>query len=255
MSFDFLAPHYRWMEAVLAGDVLQRARTRWFGDALVDCRRLLIVGEGPGRTLEVICPRCPMIEITVVEESAEMITTAQKRLDGMGISRTRVTWVHADVRVWLEAGVGREDGVGREEGVGEAAANAGNDGNVTKERVGAPRVRAGEGGRTFDAVITPFVLDCFSAEDVGRVVAGIAGKMSAAGSWLLVDFCLPERGWRRVRAKLVHALMYRFFRFATKLEARRLTAPDALLGAAGFRLEGRALFNAGLVHSDWWRRG
>lgn len=29
MSFDRIAPHYRWLEAILAGNVLQRARTAW----------------------------------------------------------------------------------------------------------------------------------------------------------------------------------------------------------------------------------
>ena len=29
MNFDCLAPHYDWMEAVMAGGLLQRARMNW----------------------------------------------------------------------------------------------------------------------------------------------------------------------------------------------------------------------------------
>ncbi|WP_175414746.1 class I SAM-dependent methyltransferase [Nibricoccus aquaticus] len=218
MSFDRLAPHYRWMEAVLAGRVLQQARTRWL-DALRERRRVLIVGEGPGRTLEVMRRRWSRQRVTVVEASAGMIAAAQRRLARQGLSSEGIEWVHADVRSWL----------------GE-------------------RERTVEGGAEFDAVITPFVLDCFGAAELAGVVAGIAGQVSDGGCWLLTDFCLPPSGLRRLRGRLVHRLMYSFFRAAVKLEASRLTPPDEALVAAGFELEGRDLFNAGLVHSDLWRR-
>ena len=225
MSFDLLAPHYRWMEAVLAGGVLQRARVRWL-EVLRGRERLLIVGEGPGRTLEVICRRFPELAITVVEASEGMISAARRRLARKGISVDRVTWVRADVRRWLmeEAADGEKSGSG------------------------------GGKGRPFDAVLTPFVLDCFSAEDVRAVIAGIAREVAADALWFVVDFRLPEAGWRRWRARLVHALMYSFFRTATQLEARRVTPPDEALRAAGFERERRALFSAGLVYSDVWRR-
>ncbi len=220
MSFDWLAPHYRWMEAVLAGTLLQRARTRWLGE-LRGRGNLLIVGEGPGRTLEVICRDHPQVSITVVEMSAAMVAVAKGRLAKNGISAERVTWVQADVRAWLE------------------------------ERDVVPEM---EKGRRFDAVLTPCVLDCFSPEDVRGVIEGIAREVSKDAIWLVVDFCVPERGWTRLRGRAVHALMYAFFRMAARVEARRLTPPDDALRAAGFSLRGRAFFSAGLVHSDvWWR--
>ena len=44
MSFDLLAPHYRWMEFILAGEKLQRCRTA-FLDELPAARNILLVGE------------------------------------------------------------------------------------------------------------------------------------------------------------------------------------------------------------------
>ena len=50
MSFDHLAPHYRWMEWLLAGSKPQRCRTT-FLDTLPTARHALLLGEGNGRFL------------------------------------------------------------------------------------------------------------------------------------------------------------------------------------------------------------
>jgi hypothetical protein len=50
MSFEKLAPHYTWMETVLAGRRLQRCRVAWI-DALARCEDILIVGVGLGHFL------------------------------------------------------------------------------------------------------------------------------------------------------------------------------------------------------------
>jgi hypothetical protein len=216
------------MEAVLAGKTLQRARLRWL-DALEGKVRVLIVGEGPGRLLGEVLRRFPQAEVTVVEQSAAMIDVAARRLTKKGLSLERVRWVHADVRTW-----------------------------ETEKMESAPLEGGGAGGDgcsfLFDAVVTPFVLDCFASGELERVVEKLGAVTKRDAVWLLADFQVPERGWRRGRARVIHAMMYRFFRVATKLEASRLTEPDEALRRAGFALKRRAVFNAGLVRSDWWAR-
>jgi ubiquinone/menaquinone biosynthesis C-methylase UbiE len=107
----------------------------------------------------------------------------------------------------------------------------------------------------FDLVVTNFFLDCFQREELQTLVAKVAASTTSDAYWLLADFREPETGWRRWRARLVLAMMYGFFRRATKLSAWQLTPPDGFLEMAGFRLAGRRLENFGLVHSDLWRRG
>jgi hypothetical protein len=227
MNFDFLAPHYRRMETVLAGGVLQRARVQWI-DALEGRARVLIVGEGPGRLLEEVVRRFPRARVTVVEQSGLMIDVAKRRLSGAGISQDKVRWVLTDVRVWAEERVAATEG----------------------------RTKAKRDGDSllFEAVVTPFVLDCFTAVEMERVVGQLSAVATSHAVWLLADFQVPEAGWRRWRAKAVHALMYRFFRVTTTLEAKELTDPDEALRRGGFALKSRAVFNAGLVRSDWWER-
>lgn len=106
----------------------------------------------------------------------------------------------------------------------------------------------------FDLVVTNFFLDCFRRDELEGLIATVAGGAANEARWLLSDFRLPERGWRRVRARAVLALMYGFFRRATDLSATWLTPPDEFLEAAGFRRTGRRLANFGFVHSDLWQR-
>jgi SAM-dependent methyltransferase len=103
MSFDALAPHYRWMEFVLAGNKLQRCRTahlNWVGDA----QRVLVLGEGVGRFL-VECHRTlPDAQITCLDASARMLDRARKRLEDQTGDLRRVEFIHANALNWEPTG-------------------------------------------------------------------------------------------------------------------------------------------------------
>jgi len=211
MSFDRLAPHYRWMESVLAGPRLQRVRTTWLAE-LAGCRHLLVAGVGHGPALPLILRAHPRLRITCVDASAGMLAQAEANARRAGADLSSLAFVQATLPGWR-----------------------------TSER--------------FDAVATHFFLDCFPPETLRAVVANLSELATPEARWLISDFTLPARGPGRWRAQAVHALMYRFFRIATRLPARRLTPPDPLLAAAGFRLAGRHTFDWGLLHADHWRRG
>ena len=100
MNFDRLAPHYDWMEACLAGDRLQRARTVWLGE-LAGRRRILSVGEGHGRFAAACRTRFPEAELTCVEASPAMLARAQRRL---GPDAANVHWHGGDLLAWEGGG-------------------------------------------------------------------------------------------------------------------------------------------------------
>lgn len=106
----------------------------------------------------------------------------------------------------------------------------------------------------YDAIVTNFFLDCFSPEELHAVVGVLAGAATPAARWVVSDFTVPPRGLARLRARLVHALMYAFFRLVTGLRARAVTAPDRLLASQGFALAGRRTSEWGLLHADLWAR-
>ena len=97
MSFDLLAPHYLWMEKILAGEKLQRCRTTFLDDVL-HARRVLICGEGSGRFLESFLHHNPRASITCIDASSRMLDVTARKISER--DRSRVELVHADVLKW-----------------------------------------------------------------------------------------------------------------------------------------------------------
>jgi ubiquinone/menaquinone biosynthesis C-methylase UbiE len=203
MGFDTLAPHYRWMEFVLAGEKLQRCRTA-FLDEIKAARNILLLGEGHGRCLVECCRRFPGARIVCVDASERMLVQARK------LDAPQVEFIHADILNWSPS------------------------------------------GKSFDLIATNFFLDCFRPEQLEHVIAQVAAAATPRANWLLADFQTPPAGLRRIRSRLILWAMYAFFRVLTRLPASKLTAPDAALGRAGFRLHRRIEAEWGLLHSDWW---
>ncbi len=98
MSFDRIAPHYRWMEAVLAGGKMQRCRVAWL-DAVRDCRRVLVLGEGPGRFLECAVREMRGAEFVCVDASSAMLERARAAMLRTG-ECARVHFIHAALPEW-----------------------------------------------------------------------------------------------------------------------------------------------------------
>lgn len=205
MSFDHLAPHYRWLERVLAGGVLQEARLAHLAQ-LDAAENILLVGEGPGRFLAALRARRPEVPITVMDASAKMLE--QARAVGAGPT----TFVRSD---------------------------------VTRDALPVAE---------WDAIVTHCLLDCFAPATLSGVVTRLGAAARPRAHWLITDFALPASGWRRSRARMIHALMYRTFRATTRIGARQWTDPSANLHLVGFRLAERMPFNHGLIHADHWIR-
>ncbi len=212
MSFDSLAPVYRAMEFIAAGPMLQQCRTAFLPETR-NCRRALLLGEGPGRFLMELVRQNPTMEVTCIERSPRMLREARSSLQRTGLNGSRVTFIEGDALTW------------------------------------SPPVDR------FDLIATHFFLDCFRPDELRDLVPRVGSSAAPGALWLIGDFCLPDHGWQRQRARAVHALMYAFFRRTTGLSARRWTPPDADLASAGFMRIGRRHFNLGLLQSDLWSKG
>jgi SAM-dependent methyltransferase len=211
MGFDLLAPHYRWMELLLAGNKLQRCRTAFLGRD-TGLKDILIMGEGNGRFLVECKRQHKLARIVVVDGSARMLTLARERLSHHHLNADEIQFLHADALEWSP-----------------------------------PR-------NAFDAVITHFFLDCFTPEQLARLIGRLSAAARENAVWLLADFQVPGSGLRRHRARVIHRVMYMFFRAVCGLPARALTPPDAYLSAHGFALRERQSSEWGLLHTDRWVR-
>lgn len=101
----------------------------------------------------------------------------------------------------------------------------------------------------YDAVVTLFFLDCFSAADVRGLVARIGLALQPGALWLFADFVLPAAGWRRGRARVWLQVLYFFFRWQTRLTVRELPPSETILAQAGWHPVRRREFQAGLLRT------
>jgi ubiquinone/menaquinone biosynthesis C-methylase UbiE len=108
-------------------------------------------------------------------------------------------------------------------------------------------------GGHYDAVVTPFFLDCFTTEQVSNIIDRVQPALLPDAGWLFVDFTVPPSGWRRWRAVAWLRVLYAFFRWQTGLPARSLPPSEALLVARGFRCTEARSFNRAFVRSALYR--
>lgn len=96
MSFNTLAPHYRWMEFSLAGKKLQRCRTAFLVE-VPQAQNILMAGEGNGRCLIECLRRFPSALITYVDESGGMLTQARRAIERNGFQTNHVRFIRSKV--------------------------------------------------------------------------------------------------------------------------------------------------------------
>jgi SAM-dependent methyltransferase len=106
---------------------------------------------------------------------------------------------------------------------------------------------------SYDAVVTLFFLDCFTADQVAAIVARVTPALSAGSPWLFTDFAVPAGRLASWRARIWLDVMYRFFRWQTGLAARSLPPSEPLLRAQGFQCREEQDFKGGFVRSAVYR--
>lgn len=108
---------------------------------------------------------------------------------------------------------------------------------------------------TFDLIVTHFFLDCFGAGDLENVIGLLSRAGLADAVWLLADFQIPKGPMAaRLRAKLVIAAAYAFFRMVTGLRVRRLVDPAPFLESHGFHRVRQRIWSWEMLYSSLWMR-
>ena len=85
-GFDRIAPFYGVFESFLFGSKLQEMRCAYL-DQLAERRDILLIGEGTGLFLERLLQVNPKTNVTVVEQSAEMMERSRNRVAEKDSSR------------------------------------------------------------------------------------------------------------------------------------------------------------------------
>jgi spermidine synthase len=206
MQIGRLAPWYRWIEYAAFGRALERRRFA-FLSRLAPARRILILGEGDGRTVQRLLPMTWRARIEIVELSREMIELLHGRI--------------------------------------------GDSEQVSIQYGDALKYRWPAGW--FDGIVTNFFLDCFTEAELRPMIEHLARALAPGGLWIVGEFAIPPRGWRRLHARVWIWTMYRFFGITTGLQARRLPAIEKLMREAGMTRVEQESERAGLMVSELWR--
>jgi hypothetical protein len=86
------------------------------------------------------------------------------------------------------------------------------------------------------------------------LIAKLARAATPKAQWLLADFRPPARGFVRLRAKSLIAIMYAFFRVVAGIEAKRLVDYRPWLRRSDFVLTCDKVSPNEMVCSELWRR-
>lgn len=200
---------------------------------------------------------------------ARLYRLVETLMFGRTLERARTAWLHEVAAAKRVLIVGEGDGrfLQRLLAVAPAAQVECVDGSaamlaLAAKRVAAdPRVRFVQAaletyaptGR-YDLIVSHFVLDCFDAAGLERLIARLAAQLDDGGRWLLADFRVPHGRLPGVRARLWLVVMYAFFRVVTGLEVRRLVDPTPLLQEHGLERTCWRELDAGFVGSALWSR-
>jgi SAM-dependent methyltransferase len=106
----------------------------------------------------------------------------------------------------------------------------------------------------YDAAVTFFFVDCFTAGQADDVLRRIHDSLRPGALWLWADFALPNAGLARLRARIWLAVLYAFFRWQTSLSARELPPMERFFQHAGYEALADSLWQKGLVRSVAWRK-
>jgi ubiquinone/menaquinone biosynthesis C-methylase UbiE len=100
VNFDRVAPHYRWLEGLAFGNVLQRARVAWLTEIGTPVR-VLLMGEGNGKFLSELLKMYPEVKVDCVDASARMLQLTEERVRReIGGSKQGLRLLHEDLWTW-----------------------------------------------------------------------------------------------------------------------------------------------------------
>ncbi|HAV14109.1 MAG TPA: class I SAM-dependent methyltransferase [Opitutae bacterium] len=102
----------------------------------------------------------------------------------------------------------------------------------------------------YDLITTLFFFDNFDDAQVRIGVRTLLPSLASNGSWLLSDFCIPEKGLLNLRARLWLKMLYLFFRVVAGIPCNRLPRTESILSAAGLTCERRQTHCARMLYSS-----
>lgn len=104
----------------------------------------------------------------------------------------------------------------------------------------------------YDLVVTHFLLDCLSPDEVALLVRRVRPRISPHAVWLVSEFRVPAGWFGHIVARPLIRFLYWSFGLLTGLKVRCLPDHDKELAGAGFALKREHHSLCGLLVSQIW---
>lgn len=239
-GYNRLAPSYHILEWLVFGKQLQRARLALIAQLPV-WHRLLLLGDGDGRLLEqLFLQRC-----LATSHSPQSGRSSLYKRNSPSARRWSITSVdHSPAmlrRQRLRLNALRVNGQRIERGGGE----------IQFLQIDARDYRPP--AQTYDVVVTPFFLDCFSPSELSEHLPLWLAALNEDGVQLHVDFISPHSAWQRPRAHLLLWAMHAFFGWQTGLTNRQLVDSQTLIEQCGLRKVAEHISGQGMIAAQLWQ--
>ena len=108
--------------------------------------------------------------------------------------------------------------------------------------------------KDYDLIVCHFFLDCLTDGDARALVARISPRMTPDAIWLVSEFAVPEKGWRRLGARVVIRSLYTAFFVLTGLRVRRLPDYSRAFHDNGWHQVDKAPYLGGILIAEVWKR-
>lgn len=105
----------------------------------------------------------------------------------------------------------------------------------------------------YDLVVSHFFLDCLTDEEVAALVERMLQHLTPGATWLVSEFAIPEKGWRRVLGRVLVGFLYFAFNKMTNLQVRQIPDYAKILIRYGFRRQRQVRFLGGLLVAEVWK--
>lgn len=106
---------------------------------------------------------------------------------------------------------------------------------------------------SYDLVVSHFFLDCLTDEEVDDLIERIAPHLSKDAAWLISEFAIPSKGWKRLFASLLLRFLYFAFSRITGLRVQQIPDYGAALVRHGFYRGEQAKFLNSLLTTELWK--
>jgi hypothetical protein len=104
----------------------------------------------------------------------------------------------------------------------------------------------------YDLIASHFFLDCLTTDEVRALAEKVRNTIAPSAVWLVSEFLVPPKGFGKLIAVPLVAILYWSFARLTGLEVRRLPDHAAALQSAGFTLVKQRTTLFGLLVSEEW---